>query len=143
MDRAAMAQMPAMGPGPKMATNKSPHTTVLTDRDVTRMKRPINQVAGLKVVLRAAKPEAPPRDLRVPVVGVEIGGQLGNLRFDPPIGSEVEIVSVGLLRRPQQIDDYLIRLTSQFQWSLGDPQSVRFSSESQVLLDSVYLRTGD
>jgi len=55
MDRAAMAQMPAMGPGPKMATNKSPHTTVLTDRDVTRMKRPINQVTGLKVVLRAAR----------------------------------------------------------------------------------------
>ena len=55
IDRKAMAQMPAMGPGPKMATNSSPHTTVLTEREVTRINRPMNQVTTLGLVLRADK----------------------------------------------------------------------------------------
>ena len=55
MERKAMAHMPAMGPGPKMATNISPHTTVLTDRDPTNISRPMSQVAELNVVLRAAR----------------------------------------------------------------------------------------
>ena len=49
-----MAQIPAIGPGPKMATNNRPHTIVLTEREATRIKRPMNQVNMLKVVLRAA-----------------------------------------------------------------------------------------
>ena len=55
MERAAIAQMPAIGPGPKMATKTSAQTTVLTDREATRMSRPMAQVAVLNVVLRAAR----------------------------------------------------------------------------------------
>ena len=38
-----------------MATKINPHTTVLTEREVTRMKRPMNQVMALGGVLRAAR----------------------------------------------------------------------------------------
>ncbi len=55
MERMAMAQMPATGPGPKMATKIKAQTTVLMDLDDTRMKRPMNQVTPLMVVLRAER----------------------------------------------------------------------------------------
>ena len=48
-----MAQMPAMAPGPNMATKINAQTTVLIEREATRMKRPMVQVRPLYVVLRA------------------------------------------------------------------------------------------
>ena len=55
MERMVIAQMPAITPGPKMATKISAHTTVLMERDATRMKRPMNQVTALGVTLRAER----------------------------------------------------------------------------------------
>ena len=54
IDRNMIATIPAMMPGPKMATNNSAQMIVLTDRDDTRMNRPIHRVTTLGVVLRAA-----------------------------------------------------------------------------------------
>jgi len=98
---------------------------------------------SLKIPLTAAGLDAEARELTVPVVGIEIGSRLTSLRFDPPLDCEFEIVGVDLIRRPSQPDDYLIRLTTQFQWATGNTHPMTLSSNSQILIDSIYLRTGD
>ncbi len=50
-----IATMPAMIPGPKMATKRRAQMIVLTDREVTRISRPSQSVAWLGVVFCAAR----------------------------------------------------------------------------------------
>lgn len=98
---------------------------------------------SLKMPLLATRLDGAARQLMVPVVGVEIGSRLANLRFDPPPDVEFELVGLELLLRPSQPDDYLIRLTTQFQWATSGSHPLTLSSNSQVLIDSMYLRAGD
>ncbi len=98
---------------------------------------------SLKMPMVATKLNAAARRMVVPIVGVEIGSRLASLRFDPPLDSEFEIVGMELIHRPSQPDDYLIRLTMQFQWATGGSYPLSLSSDSQILINSVYLRAGD
>ena len=98
---------------------------------------------SVRVPVRASRPSGPDGLLRVPVVGIEAGSRLGNLRFDPPLGAEIELLEMSLSRRSLEVEDYLVRLTTQFRWFRTGPLPLRVEADSQVLLDSVVLRTGD
>ena len=98
---------------------------------------------SVRISTRASRPNGPDSLLRVPVVGIAVGSRLGNLRFDPPVAAEIELLEMRLSRRPRVVEDYLVRLTTQFRWFRAGPLPLRVEADSQVLLESVVLRAGD
>ena len=106
-------------------------------------RKEFSESRSVKVPIRAGKGEGPPLQVTMPVVVGDSNQPLTDLRFDPPIGSEFEIAGVELVRRPRDFDDYLIRLSSQWRWVSDDIQQLILRSNSSVLVDSVYIRSGD
>ena len=106
-------------------------------------KRQFQESASVQAPMMALRDREKVEELLVPVVGVEAGQKLVDVRLDPPDGAEFEIVSVDLIRRQREFNDYLIRLSTQWRWFSGEIQSLTLQSDSPVLIDSVYLRSGD
>lgn len=99
--------------------------------------------SSVTVPLMATGQGAEAQRIVVPVVGIEPGEKLRDVRFDPPDGTEFEIVGVDLIRRRREFDDYLVRLSTQWRWFSGGIQQVTLRSDSPILVDSVNLRTAD
>ena len=105
--------------------------------------RQFKESQSLMAVLTATGSNTAPRQITIPVLGLGIDTRLGRMRLDPPADTEFEIVDVELIHLPSSPDDYLVRLTTQFQWATGGAQQLTLRSDVPVLIDSVCLRTGD
>lgn len=105
--------------------------------------RHFREPASVRVPLIATRGQEEVQQFIVPVVGIEAGQRLVDVRFDPPDGTEFEIVGVDLIRRQRVLDDYLVRLSTQWRWFSDDNQQLTLQSNSPVLVDSVNLRTAD
>jgi len=102
-----------------------------------------NERQSVKVYIPMAELEGAPRAVIVPVVGGGPSNSLADLRVDPPQGAIFEVVGVEVIRRRRRLDDYLIRLTTQWQWVSTDVNRLVLRTDAPVLIDSVLLRGGD
>ena len=98
---------------------------------------------SVRIPVSANAVDEAPRTISVPVVGVGQGNRLGQLRFDPPPEGQFHIVSLELSLRQSRADDYLVRMTTQFQWTQGETHELSLRSDAPVVLESVVLRRGD
>ena len=98
---------------------------------------------SIRLLFEASEGAAESRQVVVPVVGVGEGEKLGDVRLDPPDGSDFEILAVELVLLRREFDDYLVRISSQWRWFSGGVRRLRLTADALVLVDSVVLRTGD
>lgn len=106
-----------------------------------------DSVSGVEIVAGTAA-----RNVLVDLGRLEKGQRLTDIRLDPPNGALLELFSVEVLRRPVRYDDYLVRLSTQWQWHrwtqgrLGQGEKtveIDLTASAPVEIESVRIRARD